>query len=610
MNTVVDRSSKELLAQPNQAAHADEPVRSGALVPSVLASTALLSACLGGGGSGGEATAPQPISDITTLGNVEDFSFESATTDAEAARFLLQTQMSASEGEVTSVRTRGFARYLVERMDVPIAQTGFDWLDARGYGFSNVASPDNYYDQSYMGDDMAWQQLITAPDAVRKRASLALSEFFVVSLNGLDISWRSHFIAAYWDVLNTHAFGNFRNLLEAITLNPAMGLYLNTRGNQKANSSGRAPDENYAREVMQLFTIGLHDLNLDGTERLSGGRPIESYTSADVSNLARVFTGWDLDQRPGESTVVNGRTIPTTDYARRPMRFIQSRNSEIGATLFVGTPLSVTISPGTANSGTAALKVALDTLFNHPNVGPFFAKQMIQRLITSNPTPAYVARVASVFNNNGRGVRGDLKATFAAIWLDDEARSPAALTSNTYGKLREPMLRFVQWARTFGLASNNGRWRIGNLSDASSQLGQSPLRSPSVFNFFRPGYVPPATQIASNGQVAPEFQIVNETSVGGYLNYMYGVVRNGLFGGDMVPPYTAELALAASPVALIERLNLLMCAGQISQANRTLMVSALDSRNVTANSSAQARRDNVFAAILMVMACPEYIVQK
>ena len=270
----------------------------------------------------------------------------------------------------------------------------------------------------------------------------------------------------------------------------------------------------------------------------------------------------------------------------------------------------------------------MDALFNHPNVGPFFGKQMIQRLVTSNPSPAYVARVAKAFNDNGAGVRGDLAAVFAAVLLDDDARGPAGLSGagqNGFGKLREPMVRLVQWARTFGATSSRGSWKMGDLSNPATQLGQSPLRPGSVFNFFRPGYVPPSTALSASQTPAPEFQLVNESSVAGYLNYLQGVVRNGIYvnapdvpnnasnannGFDITAPYTAELALAADASALVKRLGLLLSAGQLSAANQTLIVNALNATLVTAASTDSVKRDRVAAAVLMVMAASDYLIQK
>ena len=534
------------------------------------------------------------------------YAYPTPAKNEDAARFLLQAGFAATDADIASVRATGYASWLNSQMALPAGTAGWDWLNSQGYG--DVLSPNNYYDNTYPADYMVWNQLMAAPDPMRKRVALALSEFFVVSLNGLNFSWRSHAMAHYWDTLAANAFDNYRSLLEAVTLNPAMGYYLNTKGNRKEDSSGRQPDENYAREVMQLLTIGLYQLNPDGTAKTDGtGKKIDTYAIADVSNLARVFTGYDLDQSQNATTVVpqtggGTRTLGNTAFTRLPMVLTAANHSSLAAT-FLGT----TIPAGTA--GAAALKTALDALFNHANTAPFFSRQMIQRLVTSNPSPAYVARVAAIFANNGAGVRGDLARVFSAILLDDEARGPAGLTQPEFGKLREPMLRLAQWARTFGVTSTSGAWKIGDLSNAGTQLGQSPLRSPSVFNFFRPGYVPPSTALTA-GVVAPEFQIVTESSVGGYLNFMTGVIMNGLSSGDITAPYTSELALVTDAAALVQRASLLLGGGQVSAANQTLIVNALNATPVTVASSAAVKRNRVAAAVLMVMASAEYLVQK
>lgn len=602
--------------------HRTQPIseRSAAYTPfatALLASTAL--AACGGGGSDGPNSNPGtgPATPSPTLGN---YAHPTAKSDQEAARFLLQAQFSASTAEIAAVRSSSFADWLDQQFAAGLGQNGWDWLNQRGYADINNATA--YYDNSYPADAMIWHQLMASPDGVRKRVALALSEICVVSLTGLDFSWRSHAMAHYWDQLAANAFGNYRKVLEDVTLNPAMGYYLNTRGNQKENTAtGRLPDENYAREVLQLMSIGLAALNPDGTVRRdSSGKPIDSYTQSDVTNLARVFTGYDYDQSQNAPTVVPGtnRTVPSTTFARLPMALNESRHSTQAAT-FLGTTIAA------STPGAAALKTALDTIFNHPNVGPFIGKQLIQRLVTSNPSPAYVARVSAAFNDNGLGVRGDLRAVIKAILLDDEARSPAGLTQQGFGKLREPMLRFVQWGRTFGLNSTFGSWKIGNLSDPGSRLGQSPLRSPSVFNFFRPGYVPPSTALASSGAVAPEFQLVNESSVGGYLNYMQSIIKEGIFvnapdlpnngsngnnGRDIKPAYTTELSLAPDADALVARINLLMCAGQLSATTVKVISDALKTTNITTASTTDAKLNRVAAAIFLAMASAEYLVQK
>jgi len=575
-----------------------------------LAASAALAACGGGGGGTDGARAPS-----TPIGN-----YPAPSSDQEAARFLLQAQFSASPSEIATLRSTTYADWLEEQFSASTNVSGWEWLNQRGY--ADVNSSTAFYDNSYPGDYMIWYQLMQSPDGLRKRVALALSEICVVSLSGLDLSWRSHAIAWYWDQLVANAFGNYRNLLQDVTLNAAMGYYLNTRGNQKENpSTGRQPDENYAREVMQLMSMGLVLLNPDGTpQRDAAGQTIDSYTQSDVTNLARVFTGYDYDQTQNTPTTVPGstRTVSSTMFTRLPMALTASRHSTLAAT-FLGTSIP-------ANTpGAAALKTALDTLFNHPNVGPFVGKQLIQRLVTSNPSPGYVARVTAAFNNNGAGVRGDMRAVIRTILLDDEARASAGLTQPGFGKLREPMLRFVQWGRTFGLNSAQGSWKIGNTSDPGTRLGQSPLRSPSVFNFFRPGYVPPSTALAASGAVAPEFQLVNESSVGGYLNYMQGVIRNGIYvnapelpnngstasnGYDIKASYVNELAIVTDADALVARINLLMCAGQLSAATIKLISDALKATSVTAASTDAVKLNRVAAAIFLVMASAEYLIQK
>lgn len=574
---------------------------------SALGLSTVVSSLPGCGGGGGGIDAITPVIPPVTppVPQPVGYRYTTAGTDEEAARFLMQAQFSASDSDVAAVRSMGFSAWLQQQIALLVSTTGWDWLNNKGYG--DVLNPANYYDSNAPADYMAWSQLITAPDAARKRMALALSEFFVVSSNGLSFNWRSHAAAAYWDVLNTHAFGNYRDLLEAITLNAAMGYYLNTKGNKKADGKGSQPDENYAREVMQLFSLGLVLLNADGTPKLTGGVKTDTYTASDVSNLAQVFTGYDVDTSQNVVTAIpqtggGSRNVGNTAFARLPMAQVASNHSTLAST-FLGATVAVN---ATAKD---ALKIALDTLFNHPNTAPFFSKQLIQRLVTSNPSAAYVGRVAAVFADNGKSVRGDLAAVYKATLLDDEARGPDGLTQAEFGKLREPMVRLVQWTRTFNVTSASDSWKIGDLSNPSTQLGQSPLRSPSVFNFFRPGYVPPSTALSA-GAVAPEFQLVNETSVGGYLNYMVNVINTGINSGEIKAVYTGELALVTDAPALVQRLNKLLCAGQLSAATQTLMVNALNATAVTVASTDTVKRNRICGAVLMVMASAEYLVQK
>ncbi len=556
--------------------------------------SAALSACGGGGGSGGSGSGsggsggstPAPTVTTTYPAN-----------DTEAARFLLQAQFSVSDADISSLKTMGHKAWLDSQYNTAQSQTGTAWLNSRNI---NVVDSTSTYFNPVFGDWMAWRMLMTGGDQLRKRLTLALSEMMVASLSPIDGYWPSYLIAGYWDMLSTNVFGNFRTLLEEVTLNPAMGFFLNTKGNQKENSAGRQPDENYAREVMQLFTIGLYQLNSDGSVKTgSDGKPLETYGQSDITNLARVFTGYDWDYTGVTYTMFNGNNVPTTEFTRTRMQFIASRHSTLAATF-----LGVTIPANT--DGATALKTALDTLYNHPNTGPFFARQMIQRLVTSNPSAAYIGRVAAVFADNGAGVRGDLKAVWTAILTDTEALSLS--TGSTTGKLREPIIRVAQWARTFNAASTTGKWEIYDTTSSDWGLGQSPLRAPSVFNFFRPGYVPPNTALATSGLTAPEFQIHNETTTASYVNAMTNVIQFGY--NDIKPDYTSLLPIAADASALVAWLNLHLTANQLSAATVSAIETTLNANALNASSSDAAKKNRIWAAILLVMAAPEYMIQK
>ena len=570
----------------------------------IIGALALAVAACGAGGSGsGTATGtggtPPPVATVRR-----------PQTDAEAARFLAQASISVSTAAIAEVRSEGYAPWLDRQMSTNNDQTGAEFLAARGYDQVTAAQ---FYNGTITGDYMIWSQLLSAGNFVRKRVAFALSEFFVVSLTGIDMVWRGPGIAAYWDALNRNAFGNYRDLLQDVTLNPAMGTFLNTRGNRRADSTGRVPDENYAREVMQLFTIGLFDLNPDGTQKLNGSTPIETYTSADVSGLARVFTGYDFDLFGLTTTTEIGSTRQIIDpqYTRRPMtadpaRWVPARTTGFHAAeakSFLG--LTIPASTNAADS----LRLALDQLFNHANVGPFFAKQMIQRLVTSNPTPAYVGRVAAVFANNGSGRRGDLAAVFKAILTDTEALDTANITNPNFGKLREPVLRFAQLSRTFGARSTSGNWLIGDLNDPATALGQSPLRSPSVFNFFRPGYFPANSEIAKRSLLAPEFQLVNETSVAGYINFLERAVAGTRFA-DITLDYSAEIAISQDSTQLLDRLDLLLTSKQLTASVRDTIRAAMEDVVLTANSTNADRLRRVQIGVALILASSDYLIQK
>ena len=540
-----------------------------------LSLVASLAAC---GGGGADSAAPSPAPPPTPSPT------PAPPTAAAAARFLAQAAMGANRAQLARVQALGYAAWLDEQFALPASSSRWDALVAAGLG-------DPTYKNTEAGfDAAAWAKLIGAPDTLRQRVTLALSEIFVVAIDGLvGGGWRQFAAAAYLDLLEANAFGSHRALLQQISLSAPMGEYLTYRGSAKANTtSGALPDENYARELMQLFTIGLVQLNLDGTPKLTNGQSTDTYGLNDITGLARVFTGWDFD--------LAGGTAATPDFMRRPLTQVASRY-ETGAKTFLGT----TIAAGTA--ATPSLTMALDAITTHANVAPFFSRQLIQRLVTSNPSPAYVARIAAVFNDDGSAVRGNLRAVVRALLLDAEARSPSA--SPTYGKLREPMLRFIGWARAYGAASPSGAWAVGNTSDAAKGLAQSPLRSPSVFNFFRPGYVPPNSALGSAALVAPEFQIANESSVVGFINFMQRAVAGAV--GDITPDYASLTPLADDAKALIDEINLVLAANQLSAATCSTLSAAVQTM---ASGTDASRRARINASLVLVLAAPEFIVQK
>jgi len=539
---------------------------------------ATLAAC-GGGSSPTPSPSPSPVPPPPP---------PPAPTQAEAARFLAQASMGASRAEIANVVSLGYAGWLDAQFALPVTDTRWDWLVAQGY---TAATHKN--DQAGF-DATMWRKLLNAPDTLRQRITFALSEIWVVAIDGLvGGGWKQFNAAAWNDLLEANAFGSHREWLTHMSLSGAMGDFLTFRGSAKEDTtSGALPDENYARELMQLFTIGLVMLDAGGTPQLTNGQTTPTYGLPDITGLARVFTGWDFDLQ-GQSVAIG---TATPDFHRRPMIQVAKRY-ETGAKTFLGT----TIPDGT--DAYTGLGIALDTIAAHPNVAPFLSRQLIQRLVTSNPSPAYVARVAAVFDDDGSGTRGNLKAVVRALLLDAEARTPSDAAG--YGKLREPILRFTGWARAFGVTSPSGLWDVGDTSDAAKGLAQSPGRSPSVFNFFRPGYVPPDTALDANELEAPEFQIANESSVVGCVNYLQRAVQGSI--ADLTPDYTSLLALADDAGALFAEINLVLAANQVSAATIATLAAAVSTMPTGTDA---ARRARVEAALVLVLAAPEYIVQK
>jgi len=459
-------------------------------------------------------------------------------------------------------------------------------------------------------------------DQLRQRVALALSEIFVVSLNDTCNPFGRGY-ASYMDMLQRNALGDFRQLLQDVTLHPIMGCFLSHVANQKDDPlTGRVPDENFAREVMQLFSIGLYQLNPDGTPVMSAGQPVPTYGPSDIAGLARVFTGFSWNcPSPTEDvcfTLGTAKSGPDPDKWIKPM-VAYDRFHSTQAKTFLGKTIAA---QDTANAW-ASLRFALDTLAVHPNVGPFLGKQLIQRLVTSNPSPAYVARVAAAFNNS----KGNIGTTVQAVLMDPEARNTAnALASDSFGKVREPILRMTAALRALDGRSMTGRFMVGWTPEADRGLNQAPLMAPSVFNFFRPGYVAPGSLSAARGLAAPELQIANETSVAGYANNMLGLLT---YGQGSIPNFGAGLngvklpdvyvdaqrnassswrTLTDSPEQLVETLNQRLMYGTMSASLRQDVLAVV--KSITDPHPEIRQPDRFAKAVHIILTSPEFLVQR
>ena len=554
-----------------------------------------LSACGGGGGGssgGGSASVATPATPPTA---------------AEASRFLTQATFGPDDTSISAVQSAGFSSWIDQQVALaPASPSHVSFMDTR-LAALKVANPAASLSVTEF-EESFWSQAATGSDQLRQRMKLALSEIFVISLADSAIDPRG--AGSYYDMLGANAFGNFRTLLEKVTLHPMMGTYLTDLANQKEDlTTGRHPDENYAREVMQLMTIGLYQLNMDGSQKLdSSNQPIPTYSQDDISGLAKVFTGFSwYSPAPTNTTFAGGNKDPNATITS--MIAYPSFHS-----ITVKTFLGVTIPASGVSDPAGDLRIALDTLFNHPNTPPFISKQLIQRLVTSNPSPAYVQRVANVFANNGSGVRGDLAAVVKAILTDTEARDATVASGANFGKVREPVVRLANWMRAFKTASTSGNWLLGSTS-ASTSLNQSALNAASVFNFWRPGYSPPNTRMGLQNLVVPELQAVDEVSVAGYVNTMQSAITSGVgTSGDINTTYASETTLASDANALLDRINLLLMYGQMSATLRQRLLDSVNGVAIptggTAAQIAAAQLNRAKLAIFMAMASPDYLTQR
>jgi uncharacterized protein (DUF1800 family) len=501
-------------------------------------------------------------------------------TQKDAVRFLAQATYGGNEDLINQVVQQGYDAWITNQFNTPqTSQAAI--LQARA---ASEAVTFNQYWDSW------WKLANTAPDQLRQRTAFALSQIFVVNQSKSLLGQWPIGMGMYYDMLGRNGFGNFRQLLEDVTVSPVMGEFLDLRGSRKADPSrGLNPNENYAREILQLFSIGVYQLHPDGTLKLgSNGQPIPTYDQDTVIGFARAFTGWDYG--PG------GPEVPPPNY-HVPMAPVPGAAHETGTKKLLN---GVTISAG--GNAQSDLKAAIDNIFNHPNCGPFVSKQLIQKLVCSNPSPGYVYRVAQKFDNNGSGVRGDMKAVIRAILTDYEARSNDMLAQQGFGKLREPLLRTTAVMRALHAYSFYApyHWSIDNTDE---HLGQTPMNAPTVFNFFEPGYVHPGI-LAQNGLVAPEFQITNETTTMTVANWFVWGIGYGFKYGDIKLKLDPEVAIAGNATALVDRLNLLLCAGQLSDAAKAVIVNHLNT--IPAGDPLGRAR----AAVYLISSSAQFAVQR
>lgn len=528
-------------------------------------------------GSGYSIGSPSSVT-LTIL----DDDVSDAITPREAARFLGQATFGPTETLIGEVQAQGFDAWLEAQFQQPI---GWHQPVFQSY-------PWDVWEGPYAHHKMLswWEMAMNAPDPLRQRVGFALSEILVISDTNGVLEGHPVGMLNYYDMLLEHSFGNYRDLLEAVTYHPCMGTYLSHRSNRPANPERNFfPDENYAREIMQLFSIGLWMLNEDGTLMLDqDGDPIPTYDNDDITNLASVFTGmtWGVS----DSSVWWQFYWPETEleyweYFLEPMQIFEGQyntwNDELQISelvyyhdqgpktvLGVNLPANDPLNPE-PNYGTNDVDRALDVIFNHPNVGPFIGKKLIQRLVTSNPSNAYVARVTEAFNGGGphnpNGIRGDMKSVLRAILLDPEARDAAMINDPEHGMLRENYLRLVALARAFNASAPSGNYEIFWVNRG---YGMQPMNSPSVFNFFQSEYQP-LGDIRNAGLVAPEFQILTAVTGISIPNHLRQAVEwqvnwpdddNDIVSLDLSP----AMALADDTDALLEYLDVMITFGNMS----------------------------------------------
>ena len=537
--------------------------------------------------------------------------------DADASRFLTQATFGPTSVTSTTDRTsiayvknKGFSAWIDEQFTIPASTL----LPAMPLPFADAVVPTQVDLPDYRNVYYTWwQRSVTAPDQLRQRVAYALSQILVVSTNSANLNDQPYSLTSYYDLLLNGAFGNFRTLLKDVTLHPAMGEFLDMLKNQKGT-----PNENYAREINQLFSIGLYQLYPDGTLQLdSRGLPVATYDQNAIIGFSRVFTGWSYAD--AGSNFFAGRpfaigVVPlgiTTPMLQFPTRHEPGAKTLLNGVVIPALPTGAAV---TAASAAKDLDDAIACIFAHPNVGPFLARQLIQRLVTSNPSPGYIYRVSRKFDDNGSGVRGDLKAVVKAILTDYEARTTATLGFPGTGKQQEPVLRTAKVLRAFGATSVSGKWIISG-TDAS--LGMTPLGAPTVFNFFAPDYIAPG-DLANSNLYSPEFDITNESTLTNAANTLRAVAFDGIGGGgndrtklsfNINTTTDPWLAQSINTTTLVDQFNLLLMSGQMPTAMRDKIATAVALTNSGGVTTAN-QLERVRTAVHLIITSPQFSTQR
>lgn len=522
---------------------------------------------------------------------IDGFPIQNEEQLIHASRFLAQATMGYDYETMQIAAAMGYEAWLEEQFNLP-ENSIMDIANRISFGYDEGEEiPLDMYNFRTLWFDTYMKQ----PELLRLKMNYILSQLFVVSGFGSDLFEDAGTLSAgYYDILKRNTFGNYRTLLSEISRSYSMGLYLSHFENPKADPTNNIhPDENYAREIMQLFSIGLYELNNDGSQKEDeNGRPILTYNNEDIREFAKIFTGFGSGLPNAEWGVGDEDYFEVN--AITPMKMYEEWHQQGEKKLLNGM-----IVPA-GQTGMQDFNAAIDNLYHHPNTAPFISRALIQFLVHSNPSPAYINRVANVFKDNGAGVRGDLKAVTKAILLDSEARNCDPTSSATGGKLREPIVRYINLLKAFNVVPDNGFY-LTFMEKWGEQTGQVPMYSPTVFNFYLPDFQPNGI-IANERLVGPVFQIHNSSTSIGYVNEVndWTFLQEPLEETIAFYDYRDEAALLDHPVALVQRLNILLAAGQLSEQSQAIIVNAV--------SQIETTEDQLAMAIYLVMISPEYAV--